>query len=151
MSASWTFVSAHGAVLLAVHRDPEATMEDIAEVAGISVRWAIKVVGDLMNEGYLRRERRGRRYRYLVDPDRPMRHPVTRDVDIDRLLYLLEPPEETRTAQEARRNRKAELTELADRVATERERLAVLERHRRHLEDVLRQVTSTLRREARDV
>ncbi len=149
MSGNWTFMSVHGAVLLAVHRDPDASRDDIADEAGISLRWTIKVLGDLVDEGYLRRERRGRRFRYSVNRELAMRHPIMRDVDVDRLLRLLEPPMEPAEVRRAVSGQRSELADLTDRVATERERLAIVERRRQQLEQVVREVSSTLRRAAR--
>lgn len=90
MSDKWTFISAHGAALTVIHRAPEATIVDLAARAGVSPRWMIKLIDDLAAEGYIVRERDGRRTSYNVNLGQPMRHAVTHDVQLGRLLSLFE-------------------------------------------------------------
>jgi predicted transcriptional regulator len=79
-------------VLLAIHRDPEARLRDVAETVGITERAAQRIVNDLVEAGYLERERVGRRNRYVLDPERPMRHPEQYEHEIGELLDLLRRP-----------------------------------------------------------
>jgi predicted ArsR family transcriptional regulator len=71
----WTFLTHHGHVLLHVAKAPDATVEEIASVVGVTTRSALKILKDLETEGYLERERRGRRNHYVLHADRPLRHP----------------------------------------------------------------------------
>jgi DNA-binding IclR family transcriptional regulator len=57
----WTFLTSHASVLLEVAREPEATVREIAERAGLTERQAHRVLADLVEGGYLQRERVGRR------------------------------------------------------------------------------------------
>jgi DNA-binding IclR family transcriptional regulator len=79
-------------VLLAIHRDPDVRMRDVADTAGITERAAQRIVNDLVEAGYLERERVGRRNRYALNPDRPMRHPEQYEHEIGELLDLLRGP-----------------------------------------------------------
>jgi predicted ArsR family transcriptional regulator len=88
MSAHWTFLTNHAHLLLAVARDPDARVHDLASLVGISDRAALMILEDLENAGYLDRERVGRRNRYTVHPHRPFRHPTTAAHDIDELLAI---------------------------------------------------------------
>jgi hypothetical protein len=72
---SWTFITSHCVVFLEVARRPEATVHEIASVAGITERQAHRVLADLVADGYVHRERIGRRNRYRVEKRRPIRHP----------------------------------------------------------------------------
>ncbi len=85
----WTFLTHHGHVLLHVARDPDATVEEIATVVGVTTRSALKILKDLESEGYLERERRGRRNHYVVHPDRPLRHPSNAPHTIAEILDAL--------------------------------------------------------------
>jgi hypothetical protein len=49
-------------------------------------------VNDLVEAGYLERERVGRRNRYLLNTERPMRHPQQFEHEIGELLDLLRGP-----------------------------------------------------------
>ncbi len=86
---TWTFLTSHASVLLEVSRESDATVREIAERAGLTERQAHRVLADLVEGGYLRRERVGRRNHYSVDRGRPMRHPSVADRRIGELLEAL--------------------------------------------------------------
>ncbi len=88
---SWNFVTSHGFVLLEVFRDPQATVRAISERAGLTERQAHRVLGDLVTEGYLMRERVGRRNIYRINEDQPMRHPTVASHRVGELLTALAP------------------------------------------------------------
>jgi predicted ArsR family transcriptional regulator len=77
-------------VLLCIRRDGEARIRDIADAVGITERAAQKIVSDLVEAGYLRVSRVGRRNRYTINPRRPLRHRLERSHTIGELLELLE-------------------------------------------------------------
>jgi len=85
-------VTSHGVVLIEVFRTPEATVREISERAGLTERQAHRILGDLVSEGYLVRERVGRRNRYRVNVTQPMRHPAIAAHRIGELLAALAPP-----------------------------------------------------------
>ncbi len=85
----WTFLTNHAHVLLAITRDPEARLRDVADLVGITERAAQRIVAELEEGGYLTRTRDGRRNRYEVHPDVPLRHPLERDHDIGEVLAVL--------------------------------------------------------------
>lgn len=72
----WTFLSNHSHVLVCVTQDPEMRVADIARSVGIGERAVHRILGDLEDAGYLTRTRQGRRNRYAVHLDRPLRHPL---------------------------------------------------------------------------
>ncbi|GAA3276973.1 MULTISPECIES: helix-turn-helix transcriptional regulator [Dactylosporangium] len=85
---TWTFLSNHGHVLLALARDPEARLRDVAAAIGITERAAQAIVADLEAAGYLQRERVGRRNHYTINADAPFRHPAERDHAIGELIAI---------------------------------------------------------------
>lgn len=85
----WVFVTSHAVVLLEVARNPDVTVREIAEHAGLTERQAHRVLSDLAEEGYLTRTRVGRRNRYRVNEERPMRHPAVSTRRIGELLDVL--------------------------------------------------------------
>jgi DNA-binding transcriptional ArsR family regulator len=89
----WAFVSSHGAVLIEVARHSEATVREIADQAQLTERQAHRVLGDLVDGGYVIRERVGRRNRYRVNRSMPMRLPALSDHQIGELLQVLAPGE----------------------------------------------------------
>ncbi len=88
-SNSWHFLTNHAQVLLCIENNPDARMRDIAETVGITERAAQRLTNDLVEAGYVTRERIGRRNRYLIDRRARMRHPAQREHPIGELLGLL--------------------------------------------------------------
>jgi DNA-binding MarR family transcriptional regulator len=89
--AGWTFLTNHSHVLLCIAADPDIRGRDIAAQVGITERSAQSIVADLIEGGYLTREKVGRRNRYQVHAARPLRHPVERHHQVAELLKLVEP------------------------------------------------------------
>jgi DNA-binding MarR family transcriptional regulator len=72
----WTFLTNHAHVLICLADRPDLRVRDVADRVGITERAALRIVADLEEGGFLVRERDGRRTRYRLQLDRPMRHPV---------------------------------------------------------------------------
>jgi DNA-binding transcriptional ArsR family regulator len=86
---SWHFLTSHAQVLLCIERDPDARLRDIAETVGITERATQRIVSDLVDAGYVTREREGRRNRYALDRSMRMRHPSQFSHEIGELLDVL--------------------------------------------------------------
>ena len=84
--SEWSLLSTHGLVLVCVARHPGARLREIAECVGITERAVQRVLGDLCTEGYVCRERVGRRNSYEIRPDLPLRHPALDDRRLSDLL-----------------------------------------------------------------
>ena len=84
--SGWFFLSNHGSVLLCIARDPRIRIREIADYVGIGERAAQKIVADLVADGYVSRTKEGRRNRYKVNPNAPLRHPLFADVRMGLLL-----------------------------------------------------------------
>ena len=87
----WFFVTSHAVVLIQVAREPDATVREIADHAGLTERQTHRVLADLAEDGYIIRSRVGRRNTYRVDVRRPMRHPAVEGSLIGDLLDALTP------------------------------------------------------------
>jgi predicted ArsR family transcriptional regulator len=92
----WTFVTNHTRVLLRIAQDPEVRLRDVAEHVGITERAVQRIVADLVEAGFLRRRRVGRRNHSEIDRDRAMRHPAQLGHNIGALLDLLKLEASTR-------------------------------------------------------
>ncbi|SFF63467.1 helix-turn-helix transcriptional regulator [Blastococcus tunisiensis] len=86
---AWTFLTNHAHVLLAVARNPDALVADVAAQVGVTPRAALSILRDLEEAGYLVRTRRGRRTHYEIRPHQHFRHPSTAQHEVDGLLDLL--------------------------------------------------------------
>jgi DNA-binding transcriptional ArsR family regulator len=90
---SWDFLTNHAHVLICVYEDSGIRLRDIAAAVGITERSAHKILSELVEEGYVLRERHGRRNRYKVKPELPLRHPLVREREVGELLEALARPE----------------------------------------------------------
>jgi Winged helix-turn-helix DNA-binding len=104
-SARWDFLTNHAHLLLSISEDPGIRLRDIAAAVGITERSAHKILSELVEEGYVLRERHGRRNRYKVKPELPLRHPLVQDREVGDLLNVLVRPE--RPARNGGRKRSA--------------------------------------------
>jgi DNA-binding Lrp family transcriptional regulator len=87
--AGWTFFTNHAHVLVCLARDPEARLRDVAADVGITERAAQRIVADLVEAGYLERTKEGRRNRYSLHTELPLRHPLERDHAVGDVLAVL--------------------------------------------------------------
>lgn len=86
---TWTFLTNHAHVLLCIAREPEVRMRDVARLVGITERAVQRIVADLEETGYIGRIRHGRRNRYEVRDDLPLRHPIERHERVSSLIALV--------------------------------------------------------------
>lgn len=85
----WTFMTSHALVLIEVARTPDSTVRELAARAGLTERQAHRVLSDLVEDGYVERDRVGRRNRYRIDQAKPLRHPSVHEHRIGELLEVL--------------------------------------------------------------
>jgi DNA-binding transcriptional ArsR family regulator len=88
-TAGWDFLTNHAHVLICVADDPGIRLRDIAAAVGITERAAHRILSELVEEGYVLRERQGRRNRYQVKADLPLRHPLVNGREVGDLLKVL--------------------------------------------------------------
>ena len=92
-AATWTFLSNHSHVLICLARDPELRLRDVADMVGITERAVQRIVSDLEVGRYLTRSREGRRNRYVLHTDLPLRHPLESHRPVGALLDLVGKPD----------------------------------------------------------
>jgi hypothetical protein len=87
--ASWTFLTYHARVLLLVAHDPWVRLRDIAASLDITERRAFGITSDLVEAGYVVKEKNGRRNRYHVQAHLPLPEPDGRERTVGEILALL--------------------------------------------------------------
>lgn len=92
--AAWTFFTNHAHVLLCIASDPAARVRDLAAQVGITERAVQRIITELEQAGYLSHVRDGRRNRYDVHAERPLRHPIERHRTVAELIALVRRPSE---------------------------------------------------------
>ena len=93
----WRFITSHAEVLLALARNPRATVTDLAEAANITARSTYRILADLQAAGYVTRRREGRRNCYVVNRGLPVGDPQIENAPIVKLLELGETPVKERS------------------------------------------------------
>ena len=87
--SEWTFLTNHAHVLFCIAQDPEVRLRDVAARVGITERAVQRIVTDLEAAGYLLVAKEGRRNRYTVHDDLPLRHPIERHRSVRSLIGLV--------------------------------------------------------------
>ena len=86
---SWTFLTNHARVLLCVAHDPGGRLRDIAGSLDITERSAFGIITDLVEAGYVVKEKDGRRNRYHIRAHLPLPEPTSQERTIGDVLALL--------------------------------------------------------------
>jgi DNA-binding IclR family transcriptional regulator len=76
-------------VLLAVAQRPDVRVREIAAAAGITERYAYRMLRDLQNAGYVERRRDGRCNLYRIHPELAIGDPVVEERTLRELLQLI--------------------------------------------------------------
>ena len=85
----WSFLTNHARALLCIAHDPGVRVRDLAAMVGVTERSAHAIVTDLVDAGYVVKEKAGRRNRYHIQEHLPLRDPITEERTIGEMLELL--------------------------------------------------------------
>jgi DNA-binding IclR family transcriptional regulator len=87
---SWSFLTNHARALLCIAHDPDVRVRDLAAMVDVTERSAHAIVTDLVDAGYVVKDKDGRRNRYGIQEHLPLRgDPITQQRTIGELLDLL--------------------------------------------------------------
>src|SRR5918995_82045 len=86
---TWSFLTNHARVLICIADDPGVRLRDIGDAVGITERAAHRIVGELVDAGYVTRRRVGRRSRYTIRVDLPIPDPPARPQRVGDLRAIL--------------------------------------------------------------
>jgi hypothetical protein len=89
MADGWGFLTNHARVLASIADEPGVRLRDISERVGITERAAHRIVGELVDAGYITRERAGRRNTYLIHAELPLPDALARNQRVGDLLAIL--------------------------------------------------------------
>ena len=85
----WSFLTNHARVLLCIAHVPGARLRDISSTLGITERSAHGIITDLTKAGYVVKQKDGRRNRYRIEADLPLREPLSLEPAIGEVLAVL--------------------------------------------------------------
>ena len=95
------FLTNHGMALVCIAADPGIRMKEIAAQVDITERATQRIVSDLIEAGYLNRQRVGRRNLYSIRTNLRISVPNRRDLDLNTLLNVLLPEDSSASRREA--------------------------------------------------
>ena len=87
--SEWKFLTNHAIVLSYISIHPRITARELANAIGITERATRKIIADLLQTGYISKELEGRRNRYHINPNLPLRHPGLEETAVGYLLEIL--------------------------------------------------------------
>ena len=85
----WTFLTNHAHVLIVLSAESDLVLREVANRVGITERAVQRIVQDLEEQGFIRREKVGRKNHYQVLPDKALRHPIESHRTIGDLMKLV--------------------------------------------------------------
>jgi predicted transcriptional regulator of viral defense system len=85
----WKFVTNHALVLCLIAKQSRITAREISATIGITEKATRNIINDLETEGYITKKKEGRRLKYTIDPDMPLRSETQQDKAIGDLLRTL--------------------------------------------------------------
>lgn len=88
-SATWTFLSNHGHVLVCIARDPNVRVREIAQAVGVTERAVQRILRELEQARVIVRTRRGRRTHYDVNEGVSLRHPIEAQHSVGELVRVV--------------------------------------------------------------
>lgn len=86
---AWGFLTNHALALLCITDDPGVRLREIATTLGITERAAFGIVADLVEAGYVVKDKNGRRNSYDVQVDKPLPEALLRQRTVGQLVELL--------------------------------------------------------------
>ena len=86
---AWGFLTNHALALLCITDDPGVRLREIATTLGITERSAFGIVTDLVEAGYVVKDKNGRRNSYDVQVDKPLPEALLRQRTVGQLVELL--------------------------------------------------------------
>ncbi len=87
--SEWKFLTNHAIVLSYISIHPRITARELANAIGITERATRKIIADLLQAGYISKELEGRRNRYHINPNLPLRHQGLEETAVGYLLEIL--------------------------------------------------------------
>ena len=85
----WSFLTNHARALICIERDPGIRLRDIAAALDVTERSAYAIVTELAAAGYVVKVKEGRRNRYEIQRDLPLRGALGPERTIGEILDVL--------------------------------------------------------------
>ena len=87
--SEWTFLTNHALVLSFLTKQPHITARELSTSIGITERAVRKIIADLDEARYIDKKKEGRRIRYSIHSELPLRHNTQHDIAVGDFLEAL--------------------------------------------------------------
>jgi Mn-dependent DtxR family transcriptional regulator len=87
--ATWSFLTNHARALVCIAHDPGVRLRDIARALDITERSAYGIVADLVEAGYIVKDKDGRRNRYEIQGHLRLPESIGQERTVGEVLALL--------------------------------------------------------------
>lgn len=87
-NSAWCFLTNHAQVLVCIGRNPEILLKEVASQMGVTERAVQRMMADLVNDGFVVRNRVGRRNRYEILTSKALPHDLEALVEVGEALRL---------------------------------------------------------------
>ena len=88
-SSGWTYLTNHTHTIVCLLREPDIRVRELAIEVGITERAILRILSELEHEGVVAKTREGRRNRYSVNLEAPLRHPLESHCSLRQLVKNL--------------------------------------------------------------
>jgi DNA-binding transcriptional ArsR family regulator len=105
--AVWSFFTNHARVLICIAHDPGMRLRDLAVALDVTERSAYGIVTDLVEAGYVVKDKDGRRNRYKLEAQLPLPEPIGGERTVGDVLGLLVDADARKRPREPTRERHA--------------------------------------------
>jgi len=85
----WTFLTNHAHVLILLSQNQSMVLREVALAIGITERAVQRIIADLEGDGFIEREKIGRKNHYQIITEQPLRHPIESHRTIGELLAMI--------------------------------------------------------------
>ena len=89
MSKGWTLLSHHAHFLIAIDQDPDYTIDQLAQILGLTSRSVVSLINDLVEGGYISKTRDGRNNHYEIQKNSKLRHSTSEGKTVGQLISVL--------------------------------------------------------------
>jgi predicted transcriptional regulator len=87
--ATWSFLTNHARALVCIAHDPGVRLRDIARALDITERSAYGIIADLVEAGYIVKDKDGRRNRYEIQGHLRLPESIAQERTVGEVLALL--------------------------------------------------------------
>jgi predicted transcriptional regulator len=84
----WSFLTNYGVVFTYIAKNPKSTIQNIAQMTNLSIRYVNIIIDNLIEAGYITKVKEGRCNYYIVHPEQPVKEDLIGECTIGDVLKV---------------------------------------------------------------